>query len=394
METLLQRATAFESELIELRREFHRHPELSFQEVRTAEECARRAAAAGYNVRKNVAKTGVVADLQNGTGPVIALRADMDALPIQETNDVDYRSTVNGVMHACGHDAHMTMLIGAARLLSDAKRRGELPAGTVRLLFQPSEECADAENKSGATRLIEEGVFEGVSAVFGLHIGAHLPFGKFLVKSGPIMAGNDTFTITIKGRSAHAARPHEGIDAIVLAAHVVTACQTIISRHVDPFHEGVLSIGMIGGGTAENIIADRVVLRGTLRYFAADVRRTIRAELTRACELAKTLGGDYEMDMRDGYPPVVNDEGMTSVARGALSAALGADTIQEMEPMMGAEDFALMLQHAPGTFIWAGAALERAREHHHPQFDIDERMLARGSAALAAIAIEAMRAIK
>ncbi|HUP90210.1 MAG TPA: amidohydrolase [Longimicrobiales bacterium] len=391
METLLQRATAFESELIELRREFHRHPELSYEEVRTSAECARRVEALGYNVRKNVAKTGLVADLQNGKGPVVALRADMDALPIQEMNDVDYRSTVKGVMHACGHDAHMTMLIGAARLLSDAKERGDLPAGTVRLLFQPSEECADEENKSGAIRMIEEGVFDDVAAVFGLHIGAHLPFGKFMVNTGAIMAGNDTFTITIKGRSAHAARPHEGIDAIVLAAHVVTACQTIVSRHVDPFREGVVSIGMIGGGTAENIIADRVTLKGTLRYFDADIRKTIRTELTRACEIAKTLGGDYEMDMRDGYPPVVNDEAMTGVVRRALGVE---HSVEEMVPMMGAEDFALMLQHAPGTFIWVGAArADKPREHHHPEFDIDERMLAQGASALAAIAIEAMKTV-
>lgn len=391
MHSLLAQATGFEAELVEMRRHFHQHPELSFREFETAAECARRVEALGYAVRRDVGKTGVVAELRNGEGPVIALRADMDALPIQEENDVEYRSNVPGVMHACGHDAHMTMLIGAARLLKVAHARGELPGGTVRLLFQPSEESADEENKSGARRMIEEGAFDGVDAVFGLHIGAHLPAGIFSISSGPIMAGNDTFIITVRGKSAHAARPHEGVDAIVLAAHIVTACQTIVSRHVDPFEQGVLSIGMISGGTAENIVADRVMLRGTLRYFNGEVRKTIRRELERACKIAKTLGGDYDLDIRDGYPPVVNDARMTDLARRAVAGVLGPAAIAPMTPMMGAEDFAVMLEQAPGTFIWVGAALKQPREHHHPEFNVDESMLAKGAAAFAAIAIEALQ---
>jgi IAA-amino acid hydrolase len=222
VQSLLDRAAAFEADLVQLRRHFHAHPELAFGEVQTAEECARRVEALGYTVRRGVGITGVVAELRNGAGPTIALRADMDALPIQEENDVDYRSTVSGVMHACGHDTHMTMLIGAARLLKQAFDEGTLPPGTVRLIFQPSEESSDEENKSGARRMIEDGALEGVDAIFGLHIGAHLPAGKFHVSTGPVMAGTDTFTVTIKGKSAHAARAYEGIDAIVLAAHVIT----------------------------------------------------------------------------------------------------------------------------------------------------------------------------
>src|SRR5688572_20497606 len=211
-ESLLDRARAFEGELIELRRHFHRNPELAFKEVLTSEECARRVEALGYNVRRNVGITGVVAELKNGDGPVVALRADMDALPIQEANDVDYCSGVPGVMHACGHDTHMTMLIGAARLIKQAFDNGSLPKGTVRLLFQPSEESSDEENKSGARRMIEDGALGDVDAVFGLHIGAHLPAGIFHVSAGPIMAGTDTFIATMRGKSAHAARPHEGVD--------------------------------------------------------------------------------------------------------------------------------------------------------------------------------------
>ena len=390
MRSLLQQAASFESELIALRRHFHRYPELSFQENRTAEECARRVEALGYEVKRNVARTGVVAELKNGRGPVVALRADMDALPIQEQNDVEYRSTVPGIMHACGHDTHMTMLIGAARLLKEAKDRGDLPNGTVRLLFQPSEEATDQENKSGAVRMAEEGVLDDVDAVFGLHIGAHLSSGIFMIGAGPTMAGNDTFTITVKGRSAHAARPHEGVDAIVLAAHVITACQTIVSRGIDPFEEGVVSIGVIGGGTAENIIADRVTLKGTLRYFKEDVRKRIRKGLERACSVAKAMGGDFDLDIRDGYPPVVNDPRMTDLARAAVIDTLGKDAVAAAQPIMGAEDFAVMLEKAPGTFIWVGAALDNPREHHHPAFDVDERTLVKGASALAAIAIAAM----
>ena len=393
VQSLLDRAAAFEADLVQLRRHFHAHPELAFGEVKTAEECARRVEALGYTVRRGVGITGVVAELRNGEGPTIALRADMDALPIQEENDVDYRSTVSGVMHACGHDTHMTMLIGAARLLKQAFDEGKLPAGTIRLLFQPSEESSDEENKSGARRMIEDGALEGVNAVFGLHIGAHLPAGKFHVSTGPVMAGTDTFTVTIKGKSAHAARAYEGIDAIVLAAHVITACQTVVSRRISPFDEGVLSIGMISGGVAENVVADRVTLKGTLRYFEDHVRTTIRDELANACEVADALGGKSELKLRDGYPPVVNDGAMTALSIQALEQTIGLESIVQFDPMMGAEDFALMLQHAPGTFIWLGGALKRPREHHHPEFDVDERVLVKGAAALAAIGMTALAAL-
>lgn len=391
MQTLLEHAAALEPELIALRRHFHRHPELSFQEVQTSAECALRVEALGYVVKRNVGKTGVVAELRNGQGPTVALRADMDALPIQEANDVDYASTVPGVMHACGHDTHMSMLIGAARLLKDAHARGELPNGTLRLLFQPSEEAADADNKSGAGRMIDDGALDDVDAVFGLHIGGHLPAGRFFVSSGPTMAGTDTFTATIRGKSSHAARPHEGVDAIVLAAHVITACQTIVARRIDPFDQGVLTMGMVHGGTAENIIADRVTLRGTLRYFEERVRKTIRRDLEKACEIAEALGGKYELDLRNGYPPVVNDHAMTELARRAITSTIGSQSIAPVVPIMGAEDFALMLRKAPGAFIWLGAALRKPREHHHPEFNIDESVLVTGASALAAIALTALR---
>ncbi len=392
MNQLLAAAEVFKDQLIAVRRDLHRHPELAFREERTARVMAEASAALGYRIRRGVGRTGVVAELENGHGPVVALRADMDALPIDEQNDVDYRSTVPGAMHACGHDAHMSMLLGAARLLAEAKVRGELPAGTVRLLFQPSEESSDDENKSGAVRMIEDGALKGVDAVFGLHIGGHLEAGKaFLVQPGPIMAGSVTFSGVILGKSAHAARPQESVDAIVLAAHVVLAAQNAVSRGIAPRDEGVLSIGMVNGGVAENIIAEQVTLRGTIRYFEESVRDALVASLERSFALADTLGGSHRLDLQHGYPPVVNDGAMAGVAREAVIQTLGADAIGALDPWMGAEDFALMLQEAPGCFFWLGGAPSSPREHHHPRFDIDEAVLPKGASVLAACAMSALQ---
>jgi amidohydrolase len=393
MRELLERVAEFETELIGLRRHFHQHPELSFQEEQTAREIAARISALGYDVRQRVGRTGIVAELDHGEGPLVALRADMDALPIQEANDVEYRSSRPGVMHACGHDAHMSMLVGAARLLMDLRARNELPAGRIRLLFQPSEEASDPDNKSGAARMIEDGALEDVDAVFGLHIGAHLKSGTFFVRTGPMMAGSDTFTAAIVGKSAHAARPQESIDAVVLAAHAVLACQHAVARRISPFEQGVLTIGTINGGTAENVIADRVTLRGTIRYFEEPVRQALRKELKNALQVAEALGGKVELDLRNGYPPVVNDVAMTDLAHASIAQLFGTHAIGGFEPMMGAEDFALMLREAPGSFIWLGAALDRPREHHHPEFNIDEGVLIKGAAALAAIAVQALKTL-
>ncbi len=390
MTTLLERATAFEHELIALRRDLHRHPELSFRETRTSAQVARRMQELGLAVQTGIARTGVIAELRNGDRPVVALRADMDALPIREDNDVDYCSTVDGVMHACGHDAHVAMLTGAARLLCDASHRGELPRGTIRFLFQPSEESSDAENKSGARRMIDEGATRGAHAVFGAHVGGYLPAGKVFIRTGPIMAGTDTFTATIEGRSAHAGSPHDGVDAIVLAAHAVLACQNAVARRIAPADQAVLSIGTVEGGVAENILAERVILGGTLRYFLESVRAALHRELRNAFAVAEALGGRATVQVRPGYPPVVNDERMTAVAADATRAALGDGAIADLEPIMYAEDFALYLRELPGCFFWVGAALDPPREHHHPRFDIDESALARGATALASCGMRAL----
>jgi amidohydrolase len=384
--TLLEQAQQLADDLIALRRDLHRHPELSFQERRTASLIAHRLETIGYRVRTGVGRTGVLAEMGRG-GPIVALRADMDALPIHEQNDHDYASTVPGVMHACGHDAHMSMLLGAARLLAEAAQSGRL-RGTVRLLFQPSEEACDEENKSGATRMIEDGAMKDVRAIFGLHIGAHLVSGKAYIRPGPYMAGTDTFVLDVRGKAAHAARPHEGVDAIVLAAHVVLACQHIVARRISPLQSGVLSIGLVQGGVAENVLADRVQLRGTLRYYDPDVRRTLHQELRQALAVADALGGSATLELREGYPAVINDDAITAVALRTATRLLGADAIAPYEPMMTAEDFAYFAQAAPGCFFWLGAALDPPREHHQPTFDIDESVLPIGAALLAACALQ------
>ncbi len=389
MHALLENANAQAADLVALRRQLHKHPELSFREVQTAATIADRLRALGFNVRTGVGKTGVVADLGSG-GSLVALRSDMDALPIQETNGFEHRSAVSGVMHACGHDAHMAMLMGAARLLVDAAAAGQLP-GRVRLLFQPSEEASDEENKSGATRMIEDGALDGVAGVFGIHIGAHMTSGKAFVRAGPYMAGTDTFVATINGKAAHAARPHEGIDAIVLAAHVILACQNIVSRRISPTSAGVLTIGMVEGGVAENVLAARVQFRGTMRYYDDHVRAALQRELRAAVGLADALGGHGDLELRFGYPPVINDEAVTEIARTVATDVLGADAIAEYEPMMGAEDFAFYQRVVPGCFFWLGGALNPPREHHRSDFDIDESVLPRGAALLAGCALQFLR---
>ncbi|HSJ24623.1 MAG TPA: amidohydrolase [Longimicrobiales bacterium] len=388
MTSLLRSATAIQDDLIAMRRDLHAHPELAFQEHRTAGVAADAVEALGYRVRRGVGRTGIVAELGDG-GPVVALRADMDALPIQEAGDATYRSTVQGVMHACGHDAHVSMLVGAARLLADAHRAGSMN-GTVRLLFQPSEESSDDEGLSGAARMVDDGAMAGVDFVFGMHIGAHLPMGRVYISDGPIMAGSDLFTGTVFGNSSHAGRPHEGTDAIVLAAHVILACQMGTARRMSPHAEGTLSIGTIQGGFAENVLAESVSVRGTIRYFDDEVRTTLRDALHRGFTVAEALGGRSEVRLKEGYPPVVNDTVATGLAQQAVATALGADVIEPFQPMMGAEDFAILAREAPGCFIWLGAALEPPREHHHPAFDIDEGALPRGAAILAACALTTM----
>lgn len=384
---LLARAQALAPRLVEIRRDLHRHPELGFREVRTSDLAAHEVQSAGFTVRRGVARTGIVADLVSGEGPTVAVRADMDALPIHERNGVPYASQVAGVMHACGHDFHTAGLVGVSQLLHGMQEAGALPPARYRLLFQPSEEGCDEEGKSGAMRMVEEGAMEGVDAVIGLHVGAHLPAGKVFLRPGPFFAGSDEVIVTVRGRSAHAARPHEGVDAVALAALGVVAAQQIVSRGISPAANGVLSFGTVQGGSAMNVIADRVVLGGTLRYFDSAVQAQIRERLTQVFGGLESMGAEVDVRFHGGYPPVVNDLAVTAWMREAIAPLVGESGFLDLEPSMEAEDFAFLAREAPGAFLWLGAALPEPRRHHNPDFDVDEKVLPLASAILARSAV-------
>ena len=390
--TLMESARSLAPELVGFRRDLHRHPELSFQEHRTAGLVAERLEELGLDARRGVAKTGVVADIVNGEGPVVALRADMDALPIQELFDHDYGSDVAGVMHACGHDFHTAGLVGAAQLLVAERDAGRLPRGTVRLLFQPAEEALDEEGKSGATRMIEAGVLDGVDAVVGLHVGGHLPRGKLFIAEGSIMAGSEEIRVEVRGRSAHAAHPEQGVDALVLAAQGVLASQQAVARALSPMDPGVVTFGTIHGGVANNVLADSVKLHGTLRYFRDDVRDQLASAVTQAFRGLEAQGAEVTVRIGSGYPPVVNDAETTEVVRGAAEALMGASEVLTMERWMASEDFSFLARRAPGCFVWLGAALATPHEHHHPRFDVDDSVLPTSAALLARAATALLEA--
>lgn len=384
MEGLWQRAQALQETLREIRRRVHQHPELGFQEVETARLAAERLRDLGLEVREGVGRTGVVGTLGSGR-PCIALRADMDALPIQEENEVPYASRRPGVMHACGHDAHVACLLGAAILLAQAP-----PAhGRVRFLFQPCEEGGDAEGKSGAVRMIEDGAMEGVDAVVGLHVTSELERGQVGFRAGPLMAAADRFVATVRGRAAHAAYPHRGVDAIVLAAQVVLAIQTVVSRRLPPTDHGVITVGVIRGGVRSNVVADEVHLEGTIRSFTPEVRDLLAAGLRDACRIVEPLGGSYDLQVMEGFPVTLNDPELTALVRDAAVEVLGEGQVREIPPEMGSEDFSFLAQRAPGCYFYLGTRTpgEPPRPAHSPTFDLDEEALPVGAAVLSAAAL-------
>ncbi|MFV2006222.1 MAG: M20 family metallopeptidase [Longimicrobiales bacterium] len=391
--SLIERARAMQPSLVEMRRDLHRHPELGFQEERTARIAADAVEALGFRVRRGVGITGVVAELGRGSGPTVALRADMDALPIHENTGAEYASRTPGVMHACGHDAHTTGLVGAARLLAEELALGRLPSGTVRLIFQPSEEGTDDEGKSGAMRMIADGAMVGVDAVVGLHVSPERPAGRIFVRPGALMAGSEELRVTVRGKSSHAARPHLGVDALLLAAQGLVAARAAVDEALAASERGVVSFGKLQAGTAGNIIADRAVLYGTLRYFNQDVRARLVAAVTEAFQSLEASGAVVTVDVGPGFPPLLNDEAVTAWVSEALGELLGDDAVVECDPEMTAEDFAYLAREAPGVFFWLGASLPDARELHHPRFDIDESVLPVGAASLAHSAITLLRTL-
>lgn len=360
--------------LVEMRRDLHRNPELGFEEHRTAEIVARELGGLGFEVTEGVAKTGVVGLLRGARpGPTVLVRADMDALPLQEHNETDYASRVPQAMHACGHDGHVTMALGVARLLS--RRKTDL-AGNVKLVFQPAE-----EGPGGAAPMIEAGVLEGpkVDVALGIHLWTPLPVGQVGVTQGAFMAAADQFELTILGVGGHGAQPDRTIDPIVVSAHVVTALQSIVSRRSDPFDSVVLTVGAIHGGTRHNIIPDRVALEGTVRSLEPSVRArlepAIRGIVKGVCD---AFGARFELRYTRGYPPTINNPDVTAMVaectRGAQAQAVTCRT-------MGGEDMSYFLNRVPGCFFFVGCGNDKkgfTHPHHSPFFDFDEDALPLG----------------
>lgn len=385
---LLAQAQALSAQMTAWRRDIHMHPELSFQERRTASLVAGELAGMGIETQTGVGKTGVIGYLGD-TGPVIAIRADMDALPINEENDAPYRSQTPGVMHACGHDAHTAILLGVARLLSTMPDR---PAGQVRFLFQPSEENADDENKSGATRMIEEKALEGVDAVIALHVASDLPSKRIAIEDGYVSANEDSFEIWLRGTGGHGAYPHQTVDPTFILAQVLNAIHGIRARRVDPTKAAAISIGMIQAGATTNVIPNQVYLAGTMRSFDDEVRQQLCDELARVLGISRVLGGDFELKLRPGYPSLYNDPDVTRMIRVSTRDLLGAHALMEAGPTMGAEDFSYMTRQAPGAMFMLGARKDHVeRPHHTPVFDIDESVMPIGAAVLADVACRLLR---
>lgn len=367
------------------RRYLHQHPELAFEEYETASFVEARLRALGVeDIRTGVGRTGVTGLIRGtaegpGQDKVVMLRADMDALPIEEENEVDYKSMVSGKMHACGHDAHTAMLLGSARVLMGLRDQF---AGTVKLLFQPAEEVPPG----GAIAMIEDGALEDphVDAVFGLHVAAELPAGQIGVRTGVASAGSDRFRITIKGKGGHAARPNVAIDPVVVGAHIVTALQSLVSRETDPTKAAVVTVGSIVSGEAYNVIPDTAVIKGTVRTLDPDVRELMA---TRLPEVARGVGeamrAEIDVWYFQGYPSMVNDAEMTRIVREAAASVVGEENVVETPVGMGGEDFARFLELRPGSFFRVGtqnADRNIVFGHHHPRFDIEEEGMAAGIA--------------
>lgn len=361
------------------RRDLHMHPELGFAEHRTAALAAAHLQSLGLEVQTGVAGTGVVGLLRGRGERTVALRADMDALPIQETTGAPYASQTPGVMHACGHDGHVAMLLGAATILAGIRQ--DLP-GNVKFIFQPAE-----ESPGGARPMIEAGVLDNprVDAIFGAHLWAELPAGTIGVRYGTMMAAVDQFRILIKGEGGHGAAPHQAVDAVSVAAQAVLSLQTIVSRQIDPLEPVVLTIGTINGGYRHNVIADRVELTGTVRTLSEKARAEMPLRIERTLRgITEASGAGYELAYERVYPETINAAEPTRlVARIAAEIAGEERVIEEEAPEMGSEDFSFFLKEVPGTFFMVGIAnLEKGivHPHHHPAFDIDETALVTGTA--------------
>ncbi|HVB18628.1 MAG TPA: M20 aminoacylase family protein [Stellaceae bacterium] len=386
---VINRIADFQADMKAWRRDLHAHPETAFEETRTAAIVAQLLESFGIAVERGVAKTGIIGTLAGsrpGRGRAIALRADMDALPVHEKTGVPHASQNEGRMHACGHDGHTAMLLGAARYLAETRNF----AGTVHFIFQPAE-----ENEGGARVMVEEGVLDrySVEAIYGMHNWPGLPEGQFAIRPGPMMAAFDIFEIAITGRGAHAAMPHLGIDPIVVAAQIVTGLQTIASRNIHPLDGAVVSVTQIHGGDTWNVIPDDVVLRGTTRSFDPAVRDALEPAIRRVADgVCAALGATARVHYERRYPPTVNSLAETAFAADIAASLVGGDNVRhDLLPSMGAEDFAWFLERKPGAYIWIGNGAGAGQAMlHNPHYDFNDEILALGASYWARLAETAL----
>lgn len=381
---MLKKAQEIAPELIRIRRDIHQHPELSFQEFRTAKLVADTLEELGLEPQTGIGRTGVMAQIGTGDGPTIAIRADMDALPIIQKNDVPYKSQNEGVMHACGHDAHTAILLGVAHLLKQSFAVDKWH-GNVRLLFQPSEEATAPSGFSGAPAMIQDGALEGVDAVIALHVWSDKPTGLFTFQDGYSMAAVDMFEARILGDGGHGAYPHGGSDPLSMLGPILNAIYAIPSRRIDPLRPSVVSLGQVKGGNIHNVIPSSVTLLGTIRSFQENVRQQLWDEIERALKISEVLGGGYELNIIKGYPALYNAPVVNGWMRDVARELVGETAVSDIEFGMGAEDFAYMTQEAPGAMLMLGASMPDGivRHHHTDTFDIDESVIPLGTAVLA-----------
>jgi amidohydrolase len=382
---ILKKAEGLKKKMIDLRRDFHQYPEIGLQEFNTAGKVVGVLKALGLETRMYVNGTGVRGFLKgSGAGKTISLRADMDALPIQEETGLPYQSQNKGVMHACGHDAHIAMLLGAATILSEMRK--ELK-GNVVFIFQPAEEIG-----MGAKAMVEEGALEGADRIFGLHVYSILPFGTLGSRPGPLMAAGDFFDVKITGKGGHGGLPHLTVDPIVIAANAISTIQTVVSREVDPVESAVISICKMSGGEAYNVIPETATFGGTIRSHKPELRDGLPRRIKEILDgLVSGMRGSYEFNLMSKFPPTINDEKMTEFVVNVAEELFGKDKLQLMKPLMGSEDFSYYLQKVPGTFVFLGVKNEEKGiiyPQHHPKFDIDEDILPLGTALHVSVAME------
>jgi amidohydrolase len=398
-----QSADQIESKVIDWRRDFHKYPELGNQEVRTAKIVAAHLRSLGMEVTEEVAVTGVVGVLKGGKpGPMVALRADMDALPVTERNDLPFKSVntavyngqETGVMHACGHDSHVAILMGAAEVLAGMKDQLE---GSVKFIFQPAEEGVIGVESFGAKQMVEEGVMKDVDAIFGLHIWAQVEAGKIGYRSGPFMAAADFFDVTISGVQAHGASPWSGVDPIVTAAQIITGLQTIVSRNVNVTEApAVVTIGAIHGGIRHNIIPEQVELIGNLRTFGDEQQALVHRRFTEiATNIAESAGGTADVRINKLYPSTVNPPALMAQMLPSITAAAGDGNVINMDPITGSEDFSFFQREKPGIFIMLGGMKKggdplTTPSHHTPDFFLDESGFKLGVRALSYFVVDYM----